>query len=221
LDIFSEITKWIQSFYFALNIHLKNGIPFKCAVNPFLFRSTIDTVYHSADITTERMSEFQFTNAYLSSRYVALYAQHSDATTFNFTGISAGISMNVYIIMLFSWCALLLLFALIEYSRPSSEKKTFNWWNIGMAIMPFTQAPSLEHSQSISRCVAIITANVFVLLCATYYQMLLLSNCVVKHSRKLIKIRFSAPSTNPGFTPNGIRRLYVQQLYAYRTPTAM
>jgi hypothetical protein len=124
------------------------------------------------------MSEFQFTNAYLSTRYVAIYAQHSDASTmFNFTGISAGISMNVYIIMIFSWCALLLLFALIEYFRPSCEKKTFNWWNIGVAIMPFTkiQAVALQHSQSISRCVAIITASIFVLLCATHYQMLLLS----------------------------------------------
>lgn len=50
--------------------------------------------------------------------------------------------------------------------------------------MPYSnsQAPALEHSNSISRCVAIITASIFVLLSTAYYQTLLLSSLVVKNS---------------------------------------
>ena len=38
-----------------------------------------------------------------------------------------------------------------------------------------SQAPELEHVNSPARCVAIITASIFVFLCTTYYQTLLLS----------------------------------------------
>lgn len=37
------------------------------------------------------------------------------------------------------------------------------------------RAPALEHSNSLSRCVAIIVASIFVFLCTTYYTTLLLS----------------------------------------------
>jgi hypothetical protein len=51
-------------------------------------------------------------------------------------------------------------------------------WNIGTTIMPClnSNSPPLEHSQSITRCVAIITVNIFVLFCTAYYQTLLLSS---------------------------------------------
>ncbi len=88
--------------------------------------STIDTGCYPAYIFEERMSAFQFTNAYYSGRYVAIYSQQSDVEMTNFIGITAGISLDVYIIMLFFWCALVFLFALIENRRPSSEK-AFNW----------------------------------------------------------------------------------------------
>jgi len=143
-----------------------------------LFASSIDIVHDIAYITAERMSAFQFTNAYFTTRFVAIYSQQSDGKSMiNFRGILADISPNVYIAIIFAWCALVVLFAIIENLRPSSDKG-FNWWNFAMSVMPYSnnQAPGLEHSQSISRCVAIITASIFVLLCTTYYQTLLLSN---------------------------------------------
>lgn len=135
------------------------------------------------------MSAFQFTNAYSTARYVAIYSQQSDAALINFSGIAAGISLDVYITMLFCWCALVALFVLIENVRPAANT-TYNWWNIGAAIMPCLncQAPGLEHSNSISRCVAIITASIFVLLCTTYYQTLLLSKTCVRHKYSYCKL---------------------------------
>jgi hypothetical protein len=149
----------------------------------FLHESTIDTGYFSAYISLERATAFRFTNAYFTPRFVGIYSQQSDATMINFSGVIAAISLDVYILMLFCWCALVSLFKLIETLRPSCEK-TFQWWNIGTAIMPClnSQALALEHSNSISRCVAIVTAGIFVLLCTTYYQMLLLSR---RHARQI------------------------------------
>ena len=141
--------------------------------------STIDTVYFAVYITPERMSAFQFTNAYMASRIAAVYSQQSATAPagMSLSGMAAGISLDVYITMLFTWCALVFLFALIDYVR-TSYKTVFQWWNTGTAIMPFLncQAPGLEHCQSPSRCVAVATASIFVLLSTTYYQTLLLSH---------------------------------------------
>lgn len=64
------------------------------------FLCTIDTVNFAAIIAKNRMSEFEFTNAYVTARYVALYSQPNLAQPFiNFTGITAAISLDVYILM--------------------------------------------------------------------------------------------------------------------------
>jgi hypothetical protein len=49
------------------------------------------------------MTGFQFTNAYFSGRLVALYAQPNDATFINFSGIAAGISIDIYAIIFIYW----------------------------------------------------------------------------------------------------------------------
>lgn len=64
-----------------------------------LFMSTIDTSYYPSQITPEGMETFQFTNAYYIIRYVAVYSQQGDGETMiNFTGITAGISLHVYLV---------------------------------------------------------------------------------------------------------------------------
>jgi hypothetical protein len=141
--------------------------------------SAIDTGYYTGYITAERLSAFQFTNAYTNERFVAVYSQQSNVAKTSLSGITAGISKEIYITMLFAWLAITILFAIIEYFCPSCDSVTgFNWFNIGTAVMPWSnsQAPSLEHSNSLARCVAIITANIFVFLATNYYQTLLLGN---------------------------------------------
>ena len=140
--------------------------------------STIDTGYYTAYITAERLSAFQLTNPYTNERFVAVYSQPSNVAKTSEGGITAGISFDVYITVLFAWLALTMLFALIEYFRPSCDTiAQVNWFYIGTAIMPWSnQAPALEHSNSLARCVAILTASIFVFQTATYYQTLLLGD---------------------------------------------
>ena len=91
------------------------------------FNSTFDTANDDAFITLERMNAFQFTNAYYINTFVAIYYQQNNPKVMiNTSGITAGISINVYIIAILALCVLVVLFALIERARPTSAK-TFDW----------------------------------------------------------------------------------------------
>jgi hypothetical protein len=118
---------WIES-YVLLIYCCKNdnrSLSLNMLIHEFL--SSIDTGYYGAYISEERMKAFQFTNAYTTDRSVAVYSQEQNAgSMMNFSKISAGISLNVYIIMVVFWCALIFLFAIIERVRPSCEQ-TFRW----------------------------------------------------------------------------------------------
>jgi hypothetical protein len=122
------------------------------------------------------MDAFQFTNAYKYDRFIAIYAQHRNQSKFvDFEGIAAGVSRDVYLLAIICCCLLVGLFALIERIR--SFHSEFSFWNVATAILPCfsSQAPGLEHANSPARRVAIIVASIFVFLCTTYYQTLLLS----------------------------------------------
>jgi hypothetical protein len=67
------------------------------------------------------LASFQYTNAYFTTRLVGIYAQPGDATLIHLRGVTAGIPFDVYVIMLLLWCVLVLLFAFIDYLRPSYE----------------------------------------------------------------------------------------------------
>jgi hypothetical protein len=121
------------------------------------------------------MNDFQYTNILRPIRYVAIYAQQTNRSKFvDFQGIAAGVSLDVYLVAIAIYCLLIILFAFIEYLRPS---KKFNLLDTATAIVPCfnNQSPPLEHSNSLARCVAIISTSIFVFLCTTYYQTLLLS----------------------------------------------
>ena len=126
-------------------------------------------------MTTERMDAFQFTNAFSSGRLAVIYAQQWNHSKFvDFEGIAAGVSRDVYMLAMIICCLLVGLFAFIEHVRPSHK---FNCLDIATAVLPFfnSQAPGMEHLNSLARCVAIIVASIFVFLGTTYYQTLLLS----------------------------------------------
>jgi hypothetical protein len=132
-------------------------------------------VNHAPIITPERFAAFQFTNALRPNRAVAVYTQQVHHTKFiDFKGLAAGVSRDVYLLMIVISCLLVALFTFIEYVRPSNK---FNFLDITTAMLPCFngQAPALEHSSSLARCVAIISASIFVFLATTYYQTLLLS----------------------------------------------
>jgi hypothetical protein len=66
---------------------------------------------------------------------VAIYAHQINSTTLiDFSGIAAGVSLDVYLLTIVFCCLLVLLFALIEYVMPS--KYFVNHWNIISAIVP-------------------------------------------------------------------------------------
>ena len=122
------------------------------------------------------MDAFQFTNAYSSDRLVAVYAQQRNQSKFvDFEGIAAGVSWDVYVLAILMWCMLVGLFAFIEHMRPFNSE--FYLWHVTTVVLPcfHGQEPALEHANSPARCVAIIFASIFVFLCNTYYQTLLLS----------------------------------------------
>jgi hypothetical protein len=124
---------------------------------------------------TERIDAFQLTNAFESDRFVAIYAQQMGQLKFvDFEGIAAGVSRDVYMLAIIFCCLLAGLFAFIEQVRPSHK---FNCLDVATAVLPCfnNQAPKLEHSNSLARCVAIIVTSIFVFLGTTYYQTLLLS----------------------------------------------
>jgi hypothetical protein len=123
------------------------------------------------------MNAFQFTNALYSDRLAAIYAQQRNPSKFvDFEGITAGVSWDVYMIAAIICCLLVGLFALIEHMR--AFQLEFYFWNVTIAILPCFngQAPGFEHANSLARCVAIIVTSIFVFLCTTYYQTLLLSS---------------------------------------------
>ncbi len=80
-----------------------------------------------------------------------------------------------------SWCGLVALLALIDNARQFSHA-IFKWWDVGIALLPCfnSQAPALHDLNSTARCAAVITGSIFVLLCTTYYQTLLLSSRYVR-----------------------------------------
>jgi hypothetical protein len=148
----------------------KNNKNFQCKWN------TIDTLIIGPYISIERMDAFHFTNAYKSSRLVAIYSQPTNHSKFiYFEGIAAGVSWDVYMLATIICCLLVGLFAFIEHMRPFHSE--FCFWNVTIAILPCFngQAPGFEHANSLARCVAIIVTSIFVFLCTTYYQTLLLS----------------------------------------------
>ncbi len=63
---------------------------------------SIDTPNYLAYISPERMDAFQLTNHYFTSRFVAIYAQKQDVTI-NFSGNTAGISLEAFLVMIMSW----------------------------------------------------------------------------------------------------------------------
>ena len=124
----------------------------------------------------ERLDAFQFSNAYTSNRLVAIYAQQRNQSKLvDFEGIAAGVSRDVYMLAVLICCLLVGLFAFIEHVRPSHK---FNCLDIATAVLPCfnSQAPEVLHFNSLARSVAIIAMSVFVFLCTTYYQTLLLSS---------------------------------------------
>ncbi len=121
------------------------------------------------------MDAFQFTNAFESDRLVAIYAQQRNQPKFvDFEGIAADVSWDVYMLAIIICCLLVELFAFIEHVRPSHK---FSCLDIATAVLPCfnCQAPGIKHFNSLARCVAIIVTSIFVFLCTTYYQALLLS----------------------------------------------
>ena len=122
------------------------------------------------------MDAFQFTNAFSSDRLIAVYAQQRHQSKLvDFEGIAAGVSRDVYMLAFIICCLLVGLFAFIEHMRPFHLE--FYFWHVTTAVLPCfnSQAPALEHANSLARCVAIIVTNISVLLFTTYYQTLLLS----------------------------------------------
>jgi len=78
----------------------------------------IDTPNDIAIITINRMNAFQFTNAFVTSKFVAIYAQQRNNATFiDFTGIAAGVSLDVYLLTIVICCLLVILFVLIKFVR--------------------------------------------------------------------------------------------------------
>jgi len=94
----------------------------------------IDIPSNHAHITIERMDAFQFANAHKADRYVAVYAQHMNHQKFvHLDGIAAGVSLDAYLLTIFTCCSLHILFAFIEYARPSNA---FSSFNVASAILP-------------------------------------------------------------------------------------
>jgi len=94
----------------------------------------VDTLNEGVYVTTERIESFQFTNAYFTDKFVAIYAQQKNHTKYaDFKGIAAGVAVNVYLLSIIICCLLVVLFALIEYVNPSHK---YNCWHISTAILP-------------------------------------------------------------------------------------
>jgi hypothetical protein len=104
----------------------------------------IDTINDGHYITPELMDVFQFTNAVTPTKLVSVYAQRQNqAAYFNFSGIAAGIPLHIYLRILLICCLLVILFAFIEYLRPSN---TFNLWDVATAILPCLSSQARENT---------------------------------------------------------------------------
>ncbi len=66
------------------------------------YSGIIDTANANAYILPDRMTSFKFTNAYFLGRFVAIYAEQA-RPVFNFSGVGADISMEVYAIIFLYW----------------------------------------------------------------------------------------------------------------------
>jgi hypothetical protein len=82
-------------------------------------------------------------------------------------------------VLLKSVCSLLhsVIYSLAELLNSSLT----HLWNTFLAVIPCynSHADALEHSNTITRCVTIITISFVVLISTTYYQTLLLSNSLL------------------------------------------
>jgi general stress protein CsbA len=92
----------------------------------------------------EFIDAFQFTNAIVPAKLVAIYAQQrNQATYINFSGIAAGIPLHIYLLILLICCLLVILFAVIEYSRPSKKS---HLWDVATAILPCFNSQARENT---------------------------------------------------------------------------
>jgi hypothetical protein len=67
------------------------------------------------------MNDFQFTNPYASDELVAVYAQNS-FNFINFDAIAAGVSLDVYMLMVLTCCLIIVLYVA---TRDTRGKLTF------------------------------------------------------------------------------------------------
>ncbi len=94
----------------------------------------IDTFNEEAFITPERLDAFSITNAHAPTKMVAVYAQHMNQAKFvDFNGIAAGVSTDVYLLMVAFCCLLIMLFAFIEHVRPSNIN---DLWDFVSTVVP-------------------------------------------------------------------------------------
>jgi glucose-6-phosphate-specific signal transduction histidine kinase len=115
-----------------LALLVRNPSPASKASNPE--NDKIDTPNNRAFITSDRIEAFQLTNAFAVNKFVAIYAQHMNQTHFiDLHGIAAGVPVNVYIWMIIICFLLIVLFAFIEFVRPSEK---LNYFNILSVILP-------------------------------------------------------------------------------------
>lgn len=71
------------------------------------------------------MTTFQFTNAYFTDRFVALYSQERRRTMINFNRIAAEISPNVYIVTIIShgeYIGSLVRFGFVQQNHKNDRK---------------------------------------------------------------------------------------------------
>jgi hypothetical protein len=163
----------------GLNIPLyfatKSGLKLEFRTKSDSHNGHIDTLNGGTYITPDRIDAFQFTNPLRPIGLYALYSlQMNQTKLIQLQGIAAGVFLDVYILTIAICFLLVTLFTFIECLRPS---KKFSCWDVATAVLPCfnSQGPALEHSNSPARCVAIIAMSIFVFLCTTYYQTLLLS----------------------------------------------
>jgi hypothetical protein len=104
----------------------------------------IDTINDGHYITAEYIDAFQLTNAFTTAKLATIYAQQRNQATYvDFTGIAAGIPVHIYLLILLICCSLFILFAIIEYARPSNKS---HLWDVGTAILPCFNSQARENT---------------------------------------------------------------------------
>jgi hypothetical protein len=133
-----------------------------------LQRSEVDTIATGTAMTVARLKDFQYTTAFNIERYGALMKRQKDTFAIDFDGITAGIALRTYGIMLAVSLLLFIVAWLNEHFQQTNKRNST--WRILLAIILPCNGELFKYQSGVTRKLLVATSGFGILILSSLYQ---------------------------------------------------